>query len=320
MRVLTHVVVTLLLTVGVSAQSEPARINANLKLPYTFVAYGDTRFTDPADTGASNAQVRQEIVQKIADARPAFISVGGDISYDGQNEKDWEQYDKETDAWHKQGLIVYPALGNHDLHGDPKIALGNYFKRFPTIHESRYYSVELPNALMLVLDSSMDETAGAQGEWLKSQIGAVGESEDFVFIVLHHPPYTSSSDFIFSGGHSARRNEEALAKYLEAQQQKMRARIVVFAGHVHNYERQQHGGVVYFVTGGGGAHPYVFSRKRGDLFQGKGVYYHYIEVKVESGKLTTIMHRVEIEDGKPVWSEPDQMTIQVPAAVKAAGR
>ena len=72
---------------------------------------------------------------------------------------------------------------------------------------------------------------------------------DFVFIVLHHPPYTSSSDAkTFGGGHSARSQEQKLAKTLEARQQNLRARIVVFSGHVHNYERHEHGGVTYFVT------------------------------------------------------------------------
>jgi len=320
MRAFANLLIVFLMAVGSFAQSQPVALKADLKTPYTFIAYGDTRFTDPGNTDAANAQVRQEIVRKIAEAKPAFISIGGDISFKGDDPKDWEQFDKETAAWRENGLTVYPALGNHDLHGDQKIGLSNYFKRFPMIQESRYYSVELPNALMLALDSSMDEVDGPQGEWLKSKIAGAGESADFIFLVLHHPPYTSSSDLNVGGGHSARHNEQQLAAYLEEQQKTMRARIVVFAGHVHNYERKQHGGVAYFVTGGGGAHPYVFKRKPDDLFRGAGVYYHYIEVKVDRGKLRTIMHRVEIKDGKPVWSEPDRATIEVPAAAKAAGK
>ena len=42
---------------------------------------------------------------------------------------------------------------------------------------------------------------------------------------------------------------------LEERQAHARARIVVFSGHVHNYERHEHGGVTYFVSGGGGAPP-----------------------------------------------------------------
>jgi len=58
---------------------------------------------------------------------------------------------------------------------------------------------------------------------------------DFVFFVFHHPPYTSSSGLkIYGGGHSARPTEQALAKMLEDRQQRIRARFIVFSGHVHN--------------------------------------------------------------------------------------
>jgi len=36
-------------------------------------------------------------------------------------------------------------------------------------------------------------------------------------------------------------------------------RQVVLSSHVHNFERHEHGGVVYFVTGGG-AHAYPIER------------------------------------------------------------
>jgi hypothetical protein len=36
---------------------------------------------------------------------------------------------------------------------------------------------------------------------------------------------------------------------------------------VHNYERHEHGGVTYFVTGGAGAHAYPIERARDDPFQ-----------------------------------------------------
>ena len=66
----------------------------------------------------------------------------------------------ETSIWRDKKIPVYPALGNHDLHGDEKIALGNYFQRFPDLKNSRYYSVRAANTLTLVLDSSQDEASG----------------------------------------------------------------------------------------------------------------------------------------------------------------
>ena len=142
---------------------------------------------------------------------------------------------------------------------------------------------------------------------------------DFVFIVLHHPPYTSSSDAkIFGGGHSARSKEKELAKMLEARQQNLRARIVVFSGHVHNYERHEHGGITYFVTGGAGAHAYPIERAKDDPFQSKEVNYHYIMVDVDRGSLKVTMHRLDLTSGKAVWTEPDSVTISVPVAKTAA--
>ena len=63
---------------------------------------------------------------------------------------------------------------------------------FPDLKNSRYYSVRAANTLMLVLDSSLDEISGPQGQWLTQEFDHLPSDVDFVFIVLHHPPYTSS--------------------------------------------------------------------------------------------------------------------------------
>src|ERR1700719_761198 len=79
-----------------SAQTQPLDLQPQISLPFRFVAYGDTRFTDPRNVDASNPSVRQSIVQAIADAHPAFISIGGDIAYNGANVNDWHIWDQET--------------------------------------------------------------------------------------------------------------------------------------------------------------------------------------------------------------------------------
>jgi acid phosphatase type 7 len=298
----------------------PVNLQLQVSTPFRFVAYGDTRFTDPLDAEASNPVVRRTLVQAIADAHPAFISIGGDISYNGSNVNDWKIWDSEISVWREEKIPVYPALGNHDLHGDQKIALANYFARFPELKNSRYYSVRAANALMLTLDSSLDELAGPQGQWLTQKLDTIPADVDFVFLVLHHPPYTSSSDAKkYGGGHSARPPEQMLAKMLEDRQQNMRAQIVVFASHVHNYERHEHGGVTYFVTGGGGAHAYPIERGPNDPFPDKHINYHYLLVEVDRGKLKITMNRVDLTSGKAVWTRPDGVNLVAPAvAAKAA--
>jgi len=296
-----------------AAQTQPVAIELNHSRRTHFIAYGDTRFTNPADTNAANPEARRALVKAIAQAHPDFVTIGGDIAYNGNDPNDWTVYDQETAVWRKKHIPVFPALGNHDLHGDLNLSLANYFKRYPALHQSLYYSVRTGNLLMLTLDSALDETSGPQGEWLKSQLNAVAPEIEFVVVVLHHPPYTSSSDEKkFGGGHSARFQQQALAQYLEEQQQKIRARIVVFSGHVHNYEHHEHGGVVYFVTGGGGAHAYPIERQPADLFQSSEINYHYIDVQVQPGKMTATMNRLELKGATASWARAETVNIVAP--------
>ena len=167
---------------------------------------------------------------------------------------------------------------------------------------------------MLVLDSALDELSGPQGTWLKEQFDKVDDDTNFVFLVFHHPPYTSSTDDkVRGGGHSARETEKSLAKWLEGHQQSMRARIIVFNGHVHNYERHEHEGVTYFVTGGGGAHAYPIPRSPDDLYKDNGINYHYLLIDVNGTQTQITMNKLELVDGKPVWTKPDQAAVNARA-------
>jgi Icc-related predicted phosphoesterase len=306
-----------------NAQMTTVELKLDMKTPFRFVAYGDTRFHDPKDTEAANPPVRVALVDAIAKANPAFICFTGDIVYNGNDADDWKVWDHETSIWRENKIAVYPALGNHDLHGDEKVALGNYFQRFPDLQNSRYYSVVAANALILVLDSSLDESSGPQGKWLADNLDHAPANVDFVFLMFHHPPYTSSSDEKkFGGGHSARPHEQALAKILEDRQPHVHYRIVVFSGHVHNYERHEHGGVTYFVSGGGAAHAYPIERAPNDPFQSKEINYHYLLVEVDHQQVKVTMNRVDLTSGKAVWTQPDTVTIAAPAiaAAQAAGK
>jgi Icc-related predicted phosphoesterase len=316
---------TLLMVIGCHEKPAPqvatvaTELQVKVNSPFHFVAYGDTRFHDPKDTEAANPPVRLALVRAIADANPAFVCFTGDIVYNGNDADDWKTWDSETSIWREKGIPIFPALGNHDLHGDPAVALGNYFQRFPNLKNSRYYSVRASNALLLVLDSALDEVSGPQGEWLVSEIDHVPSNVDFVFLMLHHPPYTSSSDDKkFGGGHSSRSPEHMLAKMLEDRQAHTRAHFVVFSGHVHNYERHEHGGVTYFVSGGGGAHAYPIERGADDPFQSKEINYHYLLVEVDQQRMKVTMNRLQLTEGKASWSTPDQVEIGLPKAAAAA--
>src|SRR5215813_5272475 len=135
----------LLAGIPLAAQTPPADLHFTESSRLHFIAYGDTRFTDPANTKAANPEARRELVKAIANAQPDFVTFGGDITYNGNDPNDWKVYDSETAIWREKRIRVYPALGNHDLHGDLKVSLENYFQRYPELDHSLYYSLNTGN-------------------------------------------------------------------------------------------------------------------------------------------------------------------------------
>lgn len=261
--------------------------------PFTFAVDGDLRTTNPASTGPSDPVKRQAILRELTKLRPDFVVINGDLVYNGFNKQDWSEFDKETAPLRDEGVRVFPALGNHDIRGGED-ALHNYFSRFPELKGHRWYSVRYGNTLLLAMDSDSGDAPGTpQGQWLASQLDHVPSDVDFIFLSMHHPPYTKSSEHFMGGGHSARPEEQQLAHFLEQKAPGMKQKIVVLAGHVHNYERYEHSGVTYIVSGGGGAAPYAINRSPGDFYDQPGPTYHYCTVKVDHGKLHFEMHKLE---------------------------
>ncbi|MBV8827692.1 MAG: metallophosphoesterase [Acidobacteriaceae bacterium] len=85
--------------------------------PVTFIAYGDIRFTDPANGDVTNPQVRQWLVKKVAEEAPAAILLSGDVPFTGGNNNDYLIYRSETQPWRRAHVRVFPALGNHEFRG-----------------------------------------------------------------------------------------------------------------------------------------------------------------------------------------------------------
>ncbi len=97
------------------------------------VAYGDMRFTDTAETAASNPAARQALIAKIATEKPAAIFINGDITWHGID-SDYAVYRDETRSWRKRHLRVYPALGNHEFSAClPEVCLERWWSAFPRI-------------------------------------------------------------------------------------------------------------------------------------------------------------------------------------------
>src|SRR5258708_25516883 len=148
--------------------------------------------------------------------------------------------------------------------------LESYHKEFPSIPKKLWYSIHYANCYFLILDSELDDekSNAEQQQWITAQLTSMRPESDFIFVVLHRPPYTALTDVV----HKPRPPQVALSQLLEGRQPSSRAHIIVVAGHVHNYERYQHGDVDYIVSGGGGAAPVKFARGADDLYPTNALY------------------------------------------------
>lgn len=281
----------------------------------TVIAYGDMRFHDAADANPKIASplARQALVAKIADEHPDALQTNGDVPYRGSNGADYDVFRSETGAWRDEHLRVYPAMGNHELSGGEHIGLDNWWRAFPELKGRRWYSVALGSRIyILQLDSTLPLTEGStQMKWIQAQIAQLPSTVDFVMIGLHHPP-VADIQTRFEVDHNPRPNEIALRDYLSKVAPTIHARIVVTAGHIHNYERAAVDGVTYLVSGGGGAHPYEVERTSSDLYQGKdAVNFHYVKFVLEANSLTATMYRLSDPDAKVLeWQAKDTFEIR----------
>jgi hypothetical protein len=278
------------------------------------IVYGDMRFTDPSDTHAADPAARRLLVAKIAAEQPDAVQLTGDVPYSGGHESDYDVYRAETEPWRTAKLRIYPALGNHEFaRGSKEECIEHWWTAFPELRGKRWYSVALGKRIYLVnLDSMSDLTDGSpQRAWLQEQIEHLPKTVDFVMIALHHPP-VADIQTRFEVDHNPRGNEIPLRNYLSSIAPQTHASIVVTGGHIHNYERFLVDGVVYLVSGGGGAHPYEVDRTPPDLYQNNDFpNFHYIQFILDKDELRATMFRlVDPQATKPEWQARDTFTVK----------
>lgn len=304
-------------------QAEPAGANApdgNPTLvfpqfvagqPIRLVAYGDMRFTDPAVTSGTNPRVRKWLAGHIAEEHPDALLLTGDMPFTDGNIADWQIFQAETARWRDERIVEFPAPGNDEVRGDKNAGIANYLANFPAIAKHRYYSAILGIVEMISMDSTLPTAASSpQGRWFAAQPGNAPRQVEFLFILFHIPWMADRQSQVFVGIP----NPESLAlrDILETKLGRIRAKVVVFNGHIHNYERFEWLGVEYVVTGGGGAEPYpLFFRGQADLYQDTGFpVYHYLILEVSSHQVHAVMWKVKDPEAPTLSVErKDEFTI-----------
>jgi acid phosphatase type 7 len=282
--------------------------------PIHFVAYGDTRFTNPSTTKGVDPRIRKWLAQKIGKEDPQVLLITGDTPFTGSSVADWQEFQDETASWRSGSLLVLPTTGNHEIYGGAPQGIANYLKSFPEIQNHRYYSALLGNVEVISLDcTSASGRTTAQGDWFATQLSHVPPQVEFLFILYHLPWMADKQSQVFVNLPSS--DAVGLRGILEAHLAKLHARVVVFNGHIHNYERFVRNGVEYVVTGGGGAEPYpLLYRGRADLYRDQGFpVYNFVTIEVGKRALHAVMWKVKDPQAAELSVEAkDEFTLSAP--------
>ncbi len=220
--------------------------------PVTFVAFGD------AGSGSASQQaVRDRLAQTPFD----LALIAGDIVYDRGTYAEFETRYFAVYAALIDHLPFYTAPGNHDYATDraaPYLALFSLPRQaLREPDQERYYSFDYGDVHFVALDTNApleyvgDAATDDMADWLMADLRQTTRPWKVVF--LHHPPYSS-------GLHGS----QALVRDKLVPLFEQGGVNLVIAGHDHNYERTlpirgdraasfAEGGIVYIVTGGGGA-------------------------------------------------------------------
>ncbi len=275
-------------------------------VPITFVVIGDTRYGTDA---------HRRVIERMSQEVPDFVLGTGDMVDEGHRQDQWQQFFEVENPMLRDN-VYFPALGNHDRQGRGRTA--DSYRSYFSVPENggeteRYYAFTYANSRILVLDSNeysfalTDQTA-----WIERELIAARQDPAIrhVFCVMHHPPFSIS---LHGGNRDLRERWTPLFEKYNV--------TAVFSGHDHVYERAEHNGIHYFVSGGGGA-PLYARRPRPEALDAQAVkkyerVYHYLRVSLTGNRIEITGVRV---DGTVIetttWTEGPEPTA-APAAVPA---
>uniref|UniRef100_A0A7N0T7D1 Purple acid phosphatase n=1 Tax=Kalanchoe fedtschenkoi TaxID=63787 RepID=A0A7N0T7D1_KALFE len=218
-------------------------------VPFTFGLIGDL-----GQTFDSNATLTHYENNPIGGQTVLFL---GDLSYaDNHPNHDnvkWDTFGRfiERSAAYQPWIWT---TGNHEIDYAPEIGETKPFKPFTHRYHTPYkasistaphwYSVKIGSAYIIVLSSySAYGKYTPQTEWLEKELPKVNRSETPWLIVLVHSPWYNSYNYHYMEGETMRVMYEPLLVQHRVD--------LVFAGHVHAYERSERiSNVAYRVVSG----------------------------------------------------------------------
>ncbi|KAI8533048.1 hypothetical protein RHMOL_Rhmol11G0265600 [Rhododendron molle] len=218
-------------------------------VPYTFGLIGDLGQTFDSNKTLTHYQLNP--------AKGETLLFVGDLSYaDGYPFHDnvrWDTWGRFTERSVAYQPWIWTA-GNHEIDFAPELGVTETFKPFSHRYHTPYraanstssfwYSIKRASAYIIVLSSySAYGKYTPQYLWLQAELPKVNRSETPWLIVLMHAPWYNSNSYHYMEGETMRVQFESWFVQYKVD--------VVFAGHVHSYERsERYSNIAYNITNG----------------------------------------------------------------------
>ncbi len=231
----------------------------SIERPFRFAIIGDNRDGEKVYT-----QLLRAVVARKADF---LINLGDMIPH--PHEREWKAFfetSKQID------LPFFPVVGNHDT-GTTARGAEIYRSQFSLPEGKTYYAFRAGKVLFVILDS--EEGKGRivkeQRAWLEHTLSSSEEPLKFVF--LHRPLFLPKNSL---------KTGRVLDKYPlerdDLHQLFLKTGVkAVFAADDHRYDRREKDGILYLISGGGGAPLTAFNESGG--------YFHYIWISVQKERV-----------------------------------
>ena len=129
----------------------------------------------------------------------------------------------------RSSRTFYAALGNNDrAEGDASTPSPLFLDNFSFPGNERWYSVNVGNLHMVILDSAFASGSSAQKSWLAADLQSAASHDRITGVMFHHPSFASS-----------------ISSYLIDYNVDF-----VIMGHNHAYQHYESNGINYFVSSG----------------------------------------------------------------------
>ena len=226
---------------------------------FQFAVIGDSR---------DGEKVYTRLLEKILERKPDFIIHLGDMIAK-PDEKEWRLF---FDLSRPITVPFFPVAGNHDV-GITRRGEEMYRRQFLLPEGKAHYSFRAGGVVFIILNSEKGKgrISNEQLQWLREILESSNHAFKLVF--LHRPLFLPADSFKRGGGMDKYPSDRDHLHQLFLKA-KMNA---VFAGDDHRYDRREKEGILYIISGGGGAplHP----------FKERGGYFHYVWVSVQADQI-----------------------------------